>query len=98
MPFYEAFFRADGFVRRYAGCSWKICRQDAGATQFVVAAPEIPGFGEPGVQCRILLVTEGFDRIETRGFYGGVHAEEKADAHGDSDTNRHGPQRNGRGE
>jgi len=33
-PCYEGSFRTDGFVRRYAGCSWKLCRQDAGATQF----------------------------------------------------------------
>jgi hypothetical protein len=34
VPCYEASLRTDGFVRRYAGCSWKLCRQDAGATQF----------------------------------------------------------------
>src|SRR5712672_317567 len=42
-----------------------------------------------------LLVAEGFYGIEAGGFYGGVHAEEEADAHGDADSNHDGPQRDG---
>jgi len=42
-----------------------------------------------------LLVAEGFYGIEAGGFYGRVHAEEEADAHGDADSNHDGPEWDG---
>src|SRR6266446_7558955 len=43
-----------------------------------------------------LLVTQGFDGIEACGFDGGVHAKEKADAHGNAHGKNYGPKRNRR--
>jgi hypothetical protein len=71
-----------------------------------------PAFGERGLQnlpasrgrvddendCAELFVAKSVDGIETRGFYGGIHAEEKADAHGDGDAEHDGPERNGGGQ
>jgi hypothetical protein len=40
-----------------------------------------------------LLVAQCFHRIEPRGLDGRIDAEEKADAHGNEDSQEHGPQR-----
>ena len=45
-----------------------------------------------------LFVAKGVDGIEARGFYGGIHAEEKSDAHGGGYAEHYGPKGNGSGE
>jgi hypothetical protein len=53
------------------------------------------GYPHPDASRGRLLVAQGFYGIEAGGFYGRVHAEEEADAHGDADSNQDGPEWDG---